>query len=73
MYRIETHSEKTEPFRNLFQNESEKRFMSRLMKNGQKLNQINLIQSEASIRINTNQVFNLNHPYLRFIQIKNSD
>ena len=47
----------SEPFR-VTPNQFEKRFISRLMKNGQKSIQLNLIQSEASIRMNPNQVFN---------------
>ena len=39
-------------------NQSEKRFVSRLTKNGQKSIRLNLIQFEASIRINPNHVFN---------------
>ena len=36
-------------------NQSEKRFVSRLMKNGQKSIRLNLINSETSIRMNSNQ------------------
>ena len=46
----------SEPFWNLFPNQSEKRFVSRLMKNGQE-----------SIRINLNQVSNQNQSEVRMI------
>ena len=76
-YRIEIHSEsiRTIP------NQSEKRFVSRLMKNGQKSIRLNPINSETSIRTNPNKSelgliqtefsirINRNHFYLGFIQI----
>ena len=36
-------------------NQSEKRFVSRLMKNGQKSIRLNLINSETSVRMNPNE------------------
>ena len=36
-------------------NQSEKRFVSRLIKNGQKPIRINSVQSEGSIRLNSNK------------------
>ena len=41
-------------------NQSEKRFASRLMKNGKKSIRLNSIYSGASILMNMNQAFNLN-------------
>ena len=64
-------------------NQSEKRFVSRLMKNGPKSIRLNLIQSEAAIRMNPNYSdhglvqnefpirINPNYSHLVFIQIKN--
>ena len=44
----------SEPMR-IIPNQSEKRFVSRLMKNGQKSIRLNTINSETSIRMNPNQ------------------
>ena len=49
-------------------NQFEKRFVSRLMKKGQKSIRLNLIHSEASIRMNPNQVFNPNQSEIGLIQ-----
>ena len=57
----------SEPFR-IIPNQSEKCFVSRLMKNGQKSIRINPIHS-ASMRMNSNQVLHPNHSQLLFIQI----
>ena len=57
------------PFR-FIQNQSEKHFVLRLIKKGQKSIRINAIQSEVSIRTNPNQVFNLKEFKLGFIEIE---
>ena len=44
----------SEPMR-IIPNQSEKRFVSRLMKNGQKSVRLNSVNSETSIRMNPNQ------------------
>ena len=49
-------------------NQSEKRFVTRLMKNSQKLIQLNPINSEKSIR---NQIFNPDQSELGLIWIGN--
>ena len=61
-------------------NQSEKRFISRLMKNGQKSIRLNLIHSVTSIRVNPNQSetkfsfrINLNHSDLELIRIDVSE
>ena len=54
-------------------NQSEKRFVSPLMKKGQKSIRLNLINSETSMRMNPNQYetpFNSDQSELGFIQIE---
>ena len=46
----------SEPMR-IIPNQSEKRFVSRLMKNGQKSIRLNPINSDTSIRMNSNPIF----------------
>ena len=65
----------SEPMR-IIPNQSESRFVSRLMKNGQKSIQLNPINSETWIRMNPNQSetkfsirINPNYPDLGFIRI----